>query len=63
MNGIQLQIHIINTIIALICWGLFIGQVVSVWVPLLANCAQLSFVIYCIGSDLWRDIVNFFTKN
>lgn len=63
MYGIRLKIHIANTIIALIFWGLFVGQVVSIVVPLLANLAQISFVLYCVGGDLWRDIVNFFSKN
>jgi len=63
MYGIRLKIHIANTIIALIFWGLFIGHMVSIVAPLLANLVQLSFVLYCIGGDLWRDIVNFFSKN
>jgi CHASE2 domain-containing sensor protein len=62
MNHTQLKIHLIITGIALICWGLFIFQFVPVWIPLVANLIQVSYVVSCVGNDLWNDIVNFFSK-
>lgn len=63
MNNVQLKIHLTITAITVIFWVMLIAQIVPVWVPLIGNLVQLSYVISCVGRDLWRDIINLFTKN